>query len=348
VGVAGGSRVATLLVINSSKLFSKLLYKIMPRQRKYQKRKPMRKRNNKKVTTRKAYNKNYKKQTAKMIQPIAEGRKVNFINTTSPNYLAPTLSTENWQVIVPETWKQMYRENFLDTLDRQPSSLGFTGKSLFSRYINQQVKIKFDSIKHYTFPPRFHVVYGWCKIPYITALQSQGSDSATNLNNVLIQHDPDLMIQRALAQMYNVTFPTTDPKQFKLMYNREFQVRGEDMSNGNITEVIRKDLDYRISWRPNTKYHMRPATMGDGSNGNPPPGNDLSPDDGYAAFQTNSIPTTTAYWTPSSKTNGDLWIPFFGVQVKNAENFGRDDKGNVDPTAYPYHLHKNTHYFYDL
>jgi len=289
-----------------------------------------RKNRKKPVKRKNPYRARNKRAMAKQIQPIAEGRKLGFINTTSPKYLAEVVGLENWQVIIPETWRQMYRENFLETLPGQPASQGFTGKTLFSRYLNQQIKIRFTNIKHNSIPCSFHVVYGWCKVPYITALQSQGSDSSTNPNNVLIQHDPSTMIQRLLSKMYSVTFPTTDPKQFKLMYNREFQVRGETITTTSTTQqgqvvtsqCVRKDIDYRITWRPNTKYHMRPATKGDGSDGKPPPDNDLKPDDAYVAYQNTGIPSTTAYWTPSSKTNGDLWIPFFAVQLKNAGDYG--------------------------
>jgi hypothetical protein len=297
-----------------------------------------------------------KKAVSKMIQPIAEGRKLSFINTTSPRALGPTVTNENWYVIVPETWDHMYRENYLDTLPTQPSSKGFTGKTLFSRYLNQKIKVRFDTIRHYAQPVTLHVVYGWCKIPYVTTFQSQGSDSARNTNGVLIQHDREQMITRALSQMYNVMFPVTDPKQFKLLYNREFQVRGETTTGKDfsgqapvdIEQTIRKDLDYRITWRPNTKYHMTPATLGDGSDGNPPPGNDLSPDDGFAQFETTQIPNTTAYWTPSSKKNGDLWTPFFAIQVKNASVFGKNAQGQNDILAYPLVYQQNSHYFYDM
>lgn len=320
-------------------------------------RRPVRKRNTR-ITTRKVYNKKYKKNTAKILAPIAEGRKLKFINTTSPKYLGPIENTENWQVIIPETWLQMYRENYLDTLPSQPSSQGFTGKTLFSRFLNQQVKIKFETIEHNNTPVQMHVCFGWCKMPYLTALQSVGSADSRNIKGVLIQHDPNEFIGRSLAQMYNVTFPTTDPKQFKMLYNKEFQVRGENLQAKNvpagsppgtaassISRTVRKDINYKVSWKPNTKYHMTPATRGAGVDGNNDP---LSPDTGSATYLTTAIGNDTSFWTPSSKNNGDLWIPFFAMQVKNTDSFGHLEDGSSNFTAYPYHLHKNTHYFYDL
>ena len=167
----------------------------MPRPRTYNRnsRKPMRKRNNNKkklISKRKVYSRNYKRNTARILAPIAEGRKVTFTNTASPVYMGEIPDTENWQVIIPETWLQMYRENFLDTLPKQPSSQGFDGKTIFSRFLNQKVKIKFETIQHYNIPADMHVCFGWCKTPYITALQSIGSTTGTNTNNVLIQHNP--------------------------------------------------------------------------------------------------------------------------------------------------------------
>ena len=170
---------------------------------------------------RNAYKAGNKRATSKQIAPIAEGRKLTFVNTTSARFLGPTIDTENWAVQVPDTWDHMYRENFLDTLPNQPASKGFTGKTLFSRFLNQQIKIRFNTIDHYNIPVMCHVVYGYCKVPYITQLQSSGSAGASNDNGVLIQHDRKTMIARLLSQMYNKMFPVTDPKQFKLMYNRK-------------------------------------------------------------------------------------------------------------------------------
>lgn len=317
-------------------------------------------RKNRKNVKRKAlapYRAGAKKAMARKINPIAEGRRLTFTNTTSARFLGPDASVENWYVHVPDTWDHMYRENFLDTLPNQPSSMGFTGKTLFSRFLNQQIKIKFDTINHYTQPVDVHVCYGWCKVPYVTPLQATGSDSQSNENGVLIAHQRSQQIARNLAKMYNVMFPVNDPKMFKLMYNREFQIRGQTLEGVDLSDpsapkatiqTIRKDLDFNISWKPNTKYHMRSATAGDGSDGSPPPGNSLKPDDGSSTYMTAPPANTTAYWTPSSKLNGDLWTPFFAFQVKNAVTYGRAPDGNPSIQSYPYLFQQNKHYFYDM
>jgi hypothetical protein len=132
------------------------------------------KRNPKRKAVR-AYRAPAKKAMARRIAPIAEGRRLTFTNTSSAHFMGPNLSVENWFVSIPDTWNHMYRENFLDTLPKQPSSQGFTGKTLFSRYLNQQLKIRFNTINHYTQPVDVHVCYGWCKVPYVTPLQPTGS-----------------------------------------------------------------------------------------------------------------------------------------------------------------------------
>lgn len=312
--------------------------------------------NRKKPVRKNPYRARNKRALAKTIQPIAEGRKLTFVNTISPRILGPTTHNENWYVRIPDTWNHMYRENFLDTLSNQPSSQGFTGKTIFSRFLNMDVKFRFDTIQHYTEPPKLHVVFGWCKVPYMTPLQSTGDQAAISQNGVLINHERAGMIANNLARMYNVMFPVTDPKQFKLMYRKEFQVRGENVEGKDvsdpsdvkdITRVIRKDIRYRISWKPNTKYHLRPATEGNGTVDNAD-GDLLKPDDGNVAFNTNVPGATTAYWTPSSKSNGDIWTPFFAVQLKNAHAYGRDAKGENSVTSYPLMFQQNKHYFYDM
>ena len=322
-------------------------------------RNPRKNRRNAKGKAIRAYKPRAKQRVARQLAPIAESRKLTFINTTTSRLLGPTVDTENWYVHIPETWNNMYRENFLDTLANQPSSQGFTGKTLFSRIINEKVKIRFNSIQHYMTPPMVHVVYGWCKVPYLTPLQSSGNDMAANENGVIINHDRQSMIGRTLAQMYNTMFPTTDPKMFKLMYNKKFQLRGITLAGKDFKDPtapvtnqlnIRKDLNYNITWKPNTKYHMKPATKGDGSSnpGMPPPAIPLKPDDGNINFGDAVVNNTQAYWTPSSKLNGDLWTPFFAVQITNADTYGRAADGTPDTFAYPYMFQKNNHYFYDL
>jgi hypothetical protein len=301
----------------------------MPRPRRNYRKRPVRKNNRKKalISKKKVYSKNYKRNTARILAPIAESRKLTFTNTTSPKYLGPITNTENWQVIVPETWLQMYRENYLDTLPTQPSSQGFTGKTLFSRFLNQQVKIKFETINHNNTPVQMHVCWGWCKMPYLTTLQSTGSSVARNSNGVLISHNPTEFIGKNLQAKAT---PAGSPP---------------GTAAESIPLTIRKDIDYRITWRPNTKYHMTPATRGIGSDGN---NDEIKPDTGSATYATAALGTDTAFWTPSSKNNGDLWIPFFAMQIKNTDSFGHLENGQSNFTAYPYHLHKNTHYFYDL
>lgn len=322
----------------------------MPAGRRYPVKKNMKKRNTngrKPARKKNPYRAGNKKATAKMLQPIAEGRKLPFLNDTDDIKIVGASTNDGWQVLIPNSWKNMYREQFLETLDKSPTSKGFTGNTLFSRFLTQQIKIKFNDVLHISMPAGFHVVYGWCRNPYITAEQSIGASASTNVNNVLIEHSPEEMIARNLATMYNKMFPTTDRQQFKLMYNRRFQVAGQSVNTVLMpASQVRKDLNYRITWKPNTKYHMRPATTG---NGNDSAGNPLKPDEGTTNF-TGPTPALTqrAYWTPSSKKNGDLFIPFFAIRLTNPENYGKNKDGMSDTNAFPRLYQKNTHYFYDI
>jgi hypothetical protein len=309
-------------------------------------RRPARK--NKRRGARKApYKPRAKRTTAKMLQPIAEGRKVPFINDSSLIKITGPSSHEGWQVFIPETWNSMYRESFLETLSGAPTSKGFTGNTLFSRYLTQQIRIKFDQVYHIGVPANFHIVWGWSKIPYITPEQAIGATASTNTHNVLIEHDRKEFIANSLAIMYNQMFPTTNRKQFALKYNKQFQVRGESVNTPRLeASQVRKDLTYHLKWAPNTKYHMRPATSG---NGNDSAGNPVGADQGTPAFSGPTGPLNTAsYWTPSSKNNGDLWVPFFAIQLQNPTMFGKDKDGMSDTNAYPTMYQKNTHYFYDI
>lgn len=292
------------------------------------------------------YNARYKKQTAKILQPIVEGRKTTFLNDSSLIKIVGATANDGWQVIIPESWNHMLREPFLESLDKSPTSSGFSGNTIFSRFLNQQIKIKFDQVYHIGVPAEFQVVYGWSIVPYITAESSIGADAQTNSNNVLIEYDPELQIAKNLADMYNKTFPVTNRKQVKLFYNRKFQVAGR-MVNTNRLEAsqVRKDLNYRITWKPNTKYHMRPCTMGDGNNAM---GNPVRPDTGISVPFGPTQPTAfDTFWAPSTKNNGSMWQPFFAIRLANPAEFGKDKDGASDPNAYPYMYQKNIHYFFD-
>lgn len=325
----------------------------MPRPRKNMKNNKNNKRKNtnyrgKRANVKKVYNAKYKKQTAKILQPIAEGRKTTFLNDSSLIKIVGSSTNDGWQIIIPESWNHMLRENFLESLDKSPTSNGFTGNSIFSRFLNQQLKVKFDQVYHIGVPAEFQVVYGWSKVAYTTAEASIGADAQTNSNNVLIEYDPELQIAKNLADMYNKMFPVTDRKMFHLMYNRKFQVAGREVNTPRLTaSQVRKDLNYRITWKPNTKYHMRPCTPGDGNNAM---GNPVRPDTGMSAATFGPTQPTAfeTFWSPSTKKNGDMWTPFFGVRLVNPTDFGKDKDGLADANAYPYMYQKNTHYFYDL
>ena len=296
------------------------------------------KRVSRKTTTRKVYKKNYKKATAKILQPIAEGRK--FTNQT----IDPAMIAQEWNVLVPGSWLSMVREEALATRPRQNTSNGFTGNTLFSRYLNMHVRMNFNGISQYSNPARFTVMYGWAKVPYTTQFQAVGAEDLNN-QGVLVAYNPTSFIQEQLDDIWSGFLPVNDPKRFKLMYHKTFYHKGVqgdgnvyDAADDEMKEVVqvnRRDLNFYPKWRPNRKYHMMSATTLAGS-----PSENVKPDD---FFEDNK-----GFWTPSNIKNGNLWYPFFAIRFLNPLDYGRDGDGSVNIHAYPHIVEKNTHYFYDL
>ena len=318
----------------------------MPRAAKKPVRKP--RNNRKKPVRRNAYKPANKRALVKSMMPLAEGRKTVHTHL-SPKYLAST-TDENWQVFIPSSWEHNYRESFLEELDNSPTSQGFTGKTLFSRYINQKLNIYFANIEHINVPVRLEVIAGWCKVPYITPDQSTGNGAQRNLNGVLIRYEPSEMISRELANTYGVEFPVNNPKKFKLKFKRNYMIKGRTIEStgtggGSDIDVVRNDIKLKFSWTPNKKYHMTPATLGNGVNVN---GQYVKPDDGAPNFNSQNPSDDNTFWTPSHLNNQDLWIPFTAIQIKNPDSFGRDKMGHVSNSAFPYLVRQDTHYFLDV
>lgn len=322
-------------------------------------KKNYRKRNNRKNTVAKAKRKAYKPRNKKLevaaMMPIAESRR-NVRNYLTGTYLAATAgTTDHWQVLIPSSWLFMFRENYLENLTNNKTSQGFTGKTLFSRFINEKIRISFDHIRFNPNPVDLRICYGWCKIPYLTSPEAIGSDTQSNTNGVKIEYNPSQMVAEKLDKQFSAVFPRNDPKQFKMMYNKRFTVRGQDAGlmdvaldaskPGDLTKIpaiARKDLEYYISWKPNKKYHMIPVTYGDGTDG---AGGNIQPDDGDIVVPQNQH---KAFWTPSNVLNQDLWIPFFALRPNNVGDYGKNPAGENDTTAYPILRHQSTHYFLDL
>lgn len=311
-------------------------------------KKPVRKNNRKRPAKKNAYKPSNKRALVKSMMPVAEGRKLVHTHL-SPKYLAAS-TDENWQVFIPNSWLNNYRESFLETLDSAPTSQGFTGKTLFSRYVNQKINCYFDNIEHINVPVKLEVISGWCKVPYITNLQSLGNAAQRNQNGVLINYTPAEMISRELANTYGVEFPVNNPKKFKLKFKRNYNIAGRTIEStgtggGQDIDVVRKELKLRFSFTPNKKYHMTSATIGNGVNTQ---GAYIKADDGQPAYVSTEPTDDHAFWTPSHLNNQDLWIPFTAIQIKNPTQFGVDKMGQHIPTAYPYIVRQDSHYFLDV
>lgn len=317
--------------------------------------KPKRAYRKKPAAKRRAYKPaNKKAQIAKML-PIAEGRKVQRKSLVA-QYLAENADTNHWRVIIPHAWLYMFREQYLETFPTAPTGQGFTGRTLYSRFINLQLKINFEKIRFNPNIVDFRILHGWCKLPYLTSPEALGSDTQKNVNGVKIGYDIADMISEKLDKQFQDVFPKNDPKIFKLNYNRRIQVKGTDggvmsvnqeaagqpVKETIIPQLNRRDLEYRVSWRPQKKFHMIPVTTG---NGLAADGSPISVDDGDIISPINPH---KAHWTPSNTTNGELWVPFFAIRPNNTADFGKNPAGEADTSAYPALFHQSTHYFMDV
>jgi len=314
----------------------------MPPKRQYKKKRATTK---KRTTYKKknAYKPRVKRATIRTIMPMAEGRKYS-VQTTTPFALA-----QEWLVNIPNSWQKMAREQSLEDQPRANTSNGFTGKTLFSRYLNQHIQINFDNISEIQTPVRMRVLYGWAKTPYTTQFQSVGAN-AENPQGVLPGYNPESFIQEQLEDIWSGFLATNDPKRFKLKYNKELYISGkqgsavlfEEDPSGSGTVAVestcinRRQLNFYPKWSPNKKYHMVPCTEAVST-----PGENATPDGFFDDPQ--------SFWSPSNTKNKDLWFPFFAVRFMNVTDYGRNPKtGEVDISVYPHLVQKNTHYFLDI
>lgn len=313
---------------------------------------PAKKTNNKRKTTKRVSKKPYssknKQNVMKMLSPIIEKRKFQLIKEDSP-----TLINSQEMVLIPDVWEKMTREDEFHHDPAQLTARGFTGNTLFSRFLNYQQIIEFDAVSQIPYPVELEQLVGWFKTPYLTTEESAGL-VARNAQGVVFNHDMNNYILRKIKNMLNDKFSTIDPKVVKVMSRKTYNIRGQSVDtldgdgDGFLTDVVRKPLRNTYTWKPNRKYHMRPATPADGNTAG-----SYKPDD------------PQVYWTPSPVKNQDLWIPFVFFRFKNIDKFGKR-RGNtvgdpnadppippepawvIDNTAYPHLFHKETHYFTDL
>lgn len=293
------------------------------------------------VKAKAAYKPQNKRNVIKMLAPIIEKRKYQLIKEDTP-----TLLNSQEMILIPDVWEKMTREDEFHSDPTQLTSRGFTGNTLFSRFLNYQQIIEFDAVSQIPYPVELEQIVGWFKTPYLTTEESAGL-VARNNQGVIFNHDMNNFILRKMKNMLNDKFSTIDPKVVKVLHRKVYNVRGQSIDTadgpgtGFETEVIRKPLRNTYTWRPNRKYHMRPATLVDGATASA-----YKPDD------------PNVYWTPSPVKNQDLWIPFVFFRFRNIDKFGKrrgdetleppEDPWVPDATAYPHLYHKETHYFTDL
>lgn len=318
----------------------------MPAGRIYKKRRG-RYQTRKRVLKRRAYKRKNRKAVARAIAPIAEGRKQSWGGTELTTLLpsdTPELTDNTWIVNIPNAWEQYARENALETQPNQLTDRGFTGSTLFCRYINQHMQINFEKITHIATPVQLRVCYGYAKIPYATQFQAVGTTDR-NANGVVVGYNPESFIESQLRLQYADLLPTNDPKKFKMFHNKVYYIKGSSIPGMNTKDSagfgprnLRREMNFKPSWKPQKKYHMMPCTrvVGSGATG-------LKPDDFFPA----TPGANTTFWTPSN-TKQELWYPFFAFQFINKDDFGYNETGDPDTNAYPQYVQKNTSYFYDL
>lgn len=313
----------------------------MPYGKRPVKRNTRRPRKNRKNAKKRAYAPRRKQAVMKMLAPVVENRKYQLIQEDEP-----ILLSNEHTVIVPDVWEKMQREDEYHSIGSQLTSRGFTGNTLFSKIVNHQQIIEFDAVSNIPYPVELEQIVGWFKTPYLTTEESAGLDHR-NPQGVVFNHDMSNYIGRKIQNMLQEKFSSLDPKVVKVNFRKRYTIRGQDIDTvsgvpGNFeTEVIRKPLRNTFTWKPNRKYHLRPATIADGNTAA-----SYKPDDAQV------------YWTPSPVKNQDLWIPFIFYRFLNKDKFGKrrgdtsasppEDPWVHDATAYPHLFHKQTHYFTDL
>lgn len=301
------------------------------------------KKNNKRKNNRRGarktnnYNSSRKVNVLKMLQPIVENRKYELESSQ-----AVTL-TGQYNITIPDVWEKMQRSDEWQTQDRQLTQQGFTGTTLYSKYLNLQSIVEFDSINHINVPVRISVIQGWFKTPYLTEAQSSGNNP-TNAQGVLHSVNMSTFIGNQLQGMLQGRFSNLDKKRVVIKFQKEYDVRGvsietEDGAGGIDVTTERKPLKHYFTWKPNRKYHMRPATS-------------ISEELSYATVKPDD---PNAFWTPSSTKNNDLWVPFVFHRFYNSGDFGHTK--TVDETTGQYTLDANlnpklwlkqAHYFTDI
>ena len=315
----------------------------MPATRQYKKKFNNKRRFNKKRYAKKQYRPVNKKAQIARLMPIAEGRK-SIMQSTS----ATSMGAE-YTVMIPQSWEMFARSGAAEKLDpRQITNGTFSGNTLFMRYVNQQIKINFETIQHYPWPVELRAFWGWCKVPYTTPLRSTDDAVAFNAQGVMNDYNLTQFVQGVIEDIYKGFMPVNDPKKLKILGDKDFYIKGISNQQRNLPtsppaepptpvvwRTLRREITLRPTWKPQRKYHMRPVQAATDAATKPDDFNFTSPPDGV-------------YWTPNQENNDGVWVPFTCFRLKNVAEYGHDQTGALNPLAYPRFVQKNTSYFLDL
>ena len=218
-----------------------------------------------------------------------------------------------YNVVIPDCY-EVHQQGLLES--------NVIGSSIFAKYLNSQFQITFaqDAIQQLNQPIVLQILYGWCKLPEnIPATRAPAGQPAGANDGVVHEFSPQEHIKQYLRDIFDprVTLPKNDREIFKLKYNKEFHLLGNqivfDDQVTSSTGILRyrKPLNFYPKWKPMRKLKLELVTPNDSGPG--------------------------SHFSPCNKPG--QWIPFFACINKTNVNATGD--------AAPICLTNSTFYFTD-
>lgn len=251
---------------------------------------------------RRAYRKNNKRRMVIQRAPIVETKKKASAGTIQFG--------DYYNVVIPDCYEVMQQgleEN------------NVIGNSIFAKYLNSQFQLTFaqDAIQQLNQPIVLQVLWGWCKLPEnLPPTKAAAGQPAGANDGVVHGFSPQLHVTEYLRSIFDprVTLPKNDREIFKLKYNKEFNLVGNQIiwhEDEYKTLRFRKPLNFYPKWKPMRKLKLEAVT-----------------------------PNATGAATHLSPCNKPgQWIPFFAVINKTNATATGD--------AAPICLTNSTFYFTD-
>lgn len=164
-----------------------------------------------------------------------------------------------YNVIVPDAYES-HQQGLLET--------NVIGSSIFAKYLNTQFQITFahEEIRQLDQPIVLQVLYGWCKLPENIAPTKADAGSPPGPNDgVIHNYDPTAHITEYLKGIFdpNIVLPKNDREVFKLKFNKEFHLIGNQVIYDPASTKIqryRKPLNFYCKWKPMRKLKLEQVT----------------------------------------------------------------------------------------